>query len=64
MKFYHDNCVIKHDADTRDLDIAFQDEITVGKFVDMERPTYVDSMNKWYGKVFGDDYEPYEGSIK
>jgi 2-oxoglutarate ferredoxin oxidoreductase subunit beta len=64
MKFYHDSCVIKHDADTRDLDIAFQEEIVVGKFVDTERPTYVDSMNKWYGQVFGDDYEPYEGSIK
>jgi 2-oxoglutarate ferredoxin oxidoreductase subunit beta len=64
MKFYHDNCVIKHGADTRGLDIGFQEEIVVGKFVDIERPTYVDSMNKWYGTVFGDDYEPYEGSIK
>ena len=49
MKFYHDNCVIKHGATTRELDIGFQEEITVGKFVDIERPTYVDSMNKWYG---------------
>jgi 2-oxoglutarate ferredoxin oxidoreductase subunit beta len=64
MKFYHDNCVITHDADTRGLDIEFQKEIKVGKFVDIERPTYVDSMNTWYGTVFGDEYEPYEGSIK
>lgn len=64
MKFYHDNCTIKHGADTRDLAIGFQDEITVGKFIDRERPTYVDSMNTWYGKVFGDKYEPYEGSVK
>jgi len=64
MKFYHDNCVIKHGAETRGLDIQFQDEIVVGKFVDIERPTYVESMNNWYGEVFGDEYEPYEGSVK
>ncbi len=64
MKFYHDNCVIKHGADTREVDIAFQDTITVGKFVDRERPTFLESMNSWYGKVFGDSYTPYEGSTK
>jgi len=64
MKFYHDNCVIKHGAETRGLDIQFHDEIVVGKFVDIERPTYVESMNNWYGEVFGDEYEPYEGSVK
>jgi len=64
MKFYHDNCVIEHGADTEGLDIGFQEEITVGKFVDIERPTYVDSMNKWYDKVFGDKFTKYEGSIK
>ncbi len=64
MKFYHDNCVIKHGAPTRELDIGFQEEITVGKFVDIERPTYVEAMNKWYEKVLGDDYELYEGSVK
>jgi 2-oxoglutarate ferredoxin oxidoreductase subunit beta len=64
MKFYHDNCVIKHGADTRELDIGFQEPITVGKFIDRERPTYIESMNTWYGEVFGDRYTPYEGSIK
>ncbi len=64
MKFYHDNCVIRHGADTRELDIDFQSEIAVGKFVDIERPTYVESMNDWYKHVFGDRYEPYEGSVK
>ncbi|MBD3348372.1 MAG: 2-oxoacid:ferredoxin oxidoreductase subunit beta [Candidatus Eisenbacteria bacterium] len=64
MKFYHDNCEIKHGADTRELDIGFQEEITVGKFIDTERPTYVESMNTWYAEVFGDQYEPYEGSAK
>jgi 2-oxoglutarate ferredoxin oxidoreductase subunit beta len=64
MKFYHDNCVIEHGADTQGLDIGFQEEITVGKFVDIERPTYVDAMNTWYDKVLGDKFTKYEGSIK
>ncbi len=61
MRFYHDNCVIKHGADTRELDIGFQEEITVGKFIDRERPTHLQAMNTWYGKVFGDKFEPYQG---
>jgi 2-oxoglutarate ferredoxin oxidoreductase subunit beta len=64
MQFYHDNCVIKHGADTRDLDITFQGKIILGKFVERERPTFLQSLNNWYGEVFGEDYEPYEGSAK
>jgi 2-oxoglutarate ferredoxin oxidoreductase subunit beta len=64
MKFYHDNCDIKHGADTRELDIGFQERITVGKFIDRDRPTYVQAMNDWYGKVFGDKFTQYEGSVK
>ncbi len=64
MRFYHDNCEIKHGADTRELEIKFQEKITVGKFIDRDRPTFVQSMNNWYGKVFGDEYEPYEGAVE
>jgi 2-oxoglutarate ferredoxin oxidoreductase subunit beta len=64
MKFYHDNCTIKHGADTRELDITFQSKIILGKFIDRERPTFIDSLNEWYREVFGEKYEPYEGSVK
>jgi 2-oxoglutarate ferredoxin oxidoreductase subunit beta len=47
MKFYHDNAEIKHGEDTKNLDIGFQTKITVGKFVDRERPTYTESYNRW-----------------
>jgi 2-oxoglutarate ferredoxin oxidoreductase subunit beta len=47
MKFYHDNSVIKHGADTRELDIEFQKKIIVGKFIDRERPTFLDAHNDW-----------------
>jgi 2-oxoglutarate ferredoxin oxidoreductase subunit beta len=61
MKFYHDNSIIKHGADTRELEIRYQKEIIVGKFVDIERPTFLDAMNQWYRKLFGDKYVEYGG---
>lgn len=64
MKFYHDNVEIQHGASTRDVDIDFQSTITCGKFVDREAPTFLDSLNNWYGQVFGESYEPYQGSVK
>jgi 2-oxoglutarate ferredoxin oxidoreductase subunit beta len=42
MKFYHDNSEIRHGEDTKNLDIGFQGKIIVGKFVDRERPTYME----------------------
>lgn len=47
MKFYHDNTVIKHGEPTENLGIDYQSQIIVGKFVDRERPTYMESYNKW-----------------
>ena len=38
---------------------TFQGEIIVGKFVDRERPTWLDSMNEHFAKVLGDKYTPY-----
>lgn len=64
MKFYHDNVEIQSGANTRDVDIDFQSKIVCGKFVDREAPTFIDSLNDWYKQVFGEKYEPYEGSVK
>jgi 2-oxoglutarate ferredoxin oxidoreductase subunit beta len=58
MRFYHDNAEIRHGADTREIDIGFQDKIVCGKFVDEERPTFLDMMNEHYTKVLGDRYVP------
>jgi 2-oxoglutarate ferredoxin oxidoreductase subunit beta len=62
MKFYHDNCVIKHGADTRELDIEFQKKIIVGKFIDRERPTFLQSYNHWLKQVLKDKFVPYGGA--
>ena len=59
LKFYHDNSEIAHGADTKELDIGFQDKIRVGKFVDIERPTFVDAWNDNMEEKFGDKFEPY-----
>ncbi len=61
MKFYHDNSVIRHGASTRELDIEFQKKIIVGKFVDIERPTFIEAMNEHYCRVLGESYQPYGG---
>jgi 2-oxoglutarate ferredoxin oxidoreductase subunit beta len=46
MKFYHDNCEVQHGAATAALDIGFQSKIVVGKFVDLEKPTYLDRLTE------------------
>jgi 2-oxoglutarate ferredoxin oxidoreductase subunit beta len=59
MKHYHEHSVIKHGADTRELDIDYRGQIVVGKFVDRERPTFIDALNNRFVKIFGDKYELY-----
>lgn len=56
MKFYHDNAEIKHGINTRDAAIAYQDKIICGKFLDIEKPTFLDKMDDWYSNKFGDEY--------
>ncbi len=58
MRFYHDNAEIRHGADTKDIDIAFQDKIICGKFVDEQKPTFAESMEQHYRKILGDKYVP------
>ncbi len=59
MKYYYDKSEIKHNADTKNLNITYQGELIVGKFVDKEKPTFLDAMNTHLGKVLGDDYQLY-----
>jgi len=59
LKYYHDNSEIKHGADTRTLDISYQGKLIVGKFIEKDKPTFLDAMNEHLGKVLGDDYQLY-----
>jgi 2-oxoglutarate ferredoxin oxidoreductase subunit beta len=62
LKYYHEKSEIQHGADTRDVDISYQGKLIVGKFVDKDKPTFLDCMNEHFGKVLGDKYKPYGGN--
>lgn len=61
MLYFRDNSEIQNGADTKTIGIDFQGKIVVGKFVDKERPTYLDAMNDYYTKKLGDRYVSYNG---
>ncbi len=61
MKYYKEQSEIKHGADTKTIPLEFQGKIILGKFVDRERPTYLETMNEYYAKRLGDAYALYEG---
>lgn len=50
MKYYKENSIIKHKADLREADIELGGKIIVGKFVDIERPTFTEIQEKIYGE--------------
>jgi 2-oxoglutarate ferredoxin oxidoreductase subunit beta len=58
MRFYHDSAEVRNGADTREVAIRFQDRIVCGKFVDEEKPTFLELMEAHYSKVLGDRYVP------
>ena len=61
MRFYHDNAIIKHGADTRQVDIEFQGRLVVGKFVDKDKPTFLDKREQFLRGKLGDQFIPYKG---
>ena len=58
MMFFRDHSEIKNGADTKSVALDFQGKITIGKFVDIERPTYHEAMYKHYKNKFGEEYVP------
>lgn len=61
MRFYHDSAKIQHGANTKDIDIAYQKEIIVGKFVDKDKPDFYANRDNFLSKKLGDKYIPYRG---
>jgi 2-oxoglutarate ferredoxin oxidoreductase subunit beta len=59
MKFYHDNSEICNGMDPREVDIQFQSKIRVGKFLDVDRPGYLDKYNGYMKEKLGDKFKPY-----
>jgi len=62
-EYYRDKSVVKHDADTRECDIRYQESIIVGRFVKTEKPTYLDTMDEYLTEAIGSKYAPYQGPM-
>ena len=59
LKYYYDQSEIKHGADTRTLDIDYQGKLICGKFIDKEKPTFLEAMNEHMVKALGEKFKPY-----
>ncbi len=59
LKYYKEKSKTVHGADTKEVGLSFQGDIIVGKFVDRERPTWLEAMNEHYLQHFGEAYTPY-----
>lgn len=59
LQNYQDNSILKHGADTRETAIDYQGKIVVGKFVEKDKPTYLEASDKCAIKLVGDDYQLY-----
>ncbi len=63
MQFYKENSVIQNGADPREVGLDFKGKITCGKFVDRERPTFLDQYNTKMSQTFGASFKKYEGVL-
>ena len=61
MKFYKENSSIKNGCDTREVGLGFKGQIVCGKFVDRERPSFLDMYNSKMAERIGPSFSPYEG---
>ena len=62
LKYYKQKSVIQNGADTKEVGLTFQGQITVGKFVDRDRPTWLEVMDKRFSACFGEKYKSCVGS--
>lgn len=63
LQQYQEKTILKHGADTRETNIDFQGKIVIGKFVEKDKPTYLEAVDKCCVKLVGDDYELYGKTI-
>jgi 2-oxoglutarate ferredoxin oxidoreductase subunit beta len=56
MEYYKANSVIRHGANTKEVGISYQGPLVLGKFVDTERPTFLDLMNNQLARTLEASY--------
>lgn len=62
VQYFKDKSTIQNGASTVDVGLSFQGDITVGEFVERERPTFLDNYKSRMKEVLGDAFVPYEGA--
>ncbi len=63
MQFYKENSVISNGADPKEVGLGFKGKIVCGKFVDRDRPSFLERYNLRMAEIFGSSYQPYEGVL-
>ncbi len=63
MKMFKEKSIRAKDIDTRDATMIPGEKIVVGKFVDKDQPTFLESMDAHYQERLGEDYQPYTGAV-
>ncbi len=53
MRYYRENSIIRHGADPKDTAISLNGKIVVGKFIDIEHPTFSDLQKEVQQKALG-----------
>ncbi len=63
MRAFKEQSTVKNGADTREVGLDFKGGIVCGKFIDRERPTFLQRYNEWMQTRLGASYQPYEGVL-
>jgi 2-oxoglutarate ferredoxin oxidoreductase subunit beta len=63
MQSYKENSVIQNGADTREVGLGFKDKFICGKFIDRERPPYLEMYNTKMAERLGPSFKPYQGVL-
>ena len=58
-----ENSIIQNGADTRDVGLGFKGKLVCGKFIDRERPSYLEMYNTKMAERVGPSFKPYEGVL-
>lgn len=56
LDFYYKNSEIRNGEDTLNVKISADEKMIVGKFIDRERPTFIDAYNEQLTKALGDKF--------
>ena len=56
LEYYRKSSEIRHGADPTKVDIEFGGKLTLGKFVDVDKPTFLDNLDTSMQKALGNDY--------